>query len=189
MTIQRSLITMPTHEDPRLSPIPLTIIVMGVSGSGKTEVGKRVAAKLGAIFEDGDDFHTEEAKEKMRAGIPLTDEDRFPWFMRMRRRIEEVRQTGTRYVLACSALKSKYREWLREGDAPDVLQFVFLDGDFDLIHGRMAQRKGHYMPVSLLESQFAALEKPVTEAITVPIDGTLDEITATVLERLSARQQ
>ena len=167
---------------------PLTLIVMGVSGSGKTEVGKRLAAHLEGVFEDGDDFHSEEAKDKMRAGIPLTDEDRKPWYARMRRRIVDMRDAGENYVLACSALKAVYRDWLRVSDSPDQMKFVFLDGDFDLIHARMALRQGHYMPVSLLESQFAALEKPGDEVLRVSITGTLEEIAAEVISLLSARQ-
>ncbi len=165
---------------------PLTLIVMGVSGSGKTEVGRRLAGHLKGVFEDGDDFHSEEAKEKMRSGIALDDEDRKPWYARMRSRVLEMRSAGTNYVLACSALKSVYREWLRDGDSDEEMKFVFLDGDFDLIHNRMAKRQGHYMPVSLLESQFATLEKPGDEVLRVSIAGTLDQITSEVLARLNA---
>lgn len=179
---------MSTSNEFTSSRAPLTIVVMGVSGSGKTEIGKRLASRLGGVFEDGDDFHTEEAKDKMRAGIPLNDEDRRPWYARLRNRIEEVRRSGSAYVLACSALKAVYREWLRGGDTPEQMKIVFLDGDFDLIQGRMALRKGHYMPVSLLQSQFAALEKPGDEVISVSIKGTLDEIETEVMSRLSAPQ-
>jgi gluconokinase len=158
---------------------------MGVSGSGKTEVGRRLATHLSGVFEDGDDFHSEEAKAKMRAGIPLTDDDRRPWYARMRARIEDMRAAGTTYVLACSALKAVYRQWLRGPDSEAEMRFVFLDGDFELIHGRMLQREGHYMPVSLLKSQFATLERPGTEVLRVSITGTLEDITDQVVATLA----
>lgn len=159
---------------------------MGVSGCGKTVVGTMLADCLGGVFEDGDDFHTTAAKDKMRAGIPLTDEDRRPWYATLRRRIEEMRSVTRCYILACSALKETYRGWLRQGDTREQLEFIFLDGSFDLIHGRMAKREGHYMPVSLLESQFAALEQPGDDVLRVSIDATPEQITAGILRRLGA---
>jgi gluconokinase len=138
---------------------PKTIVVMGVSGSGKTEVGHEVARLLEGVFEDADDFHSLEAKAKMGSGTPLNDEDRWPWLARLRARIEEVRGTGKVYVLACSALRAVYREKLRETDTVDDLVFVLLDGERDLIADRMGRREGHYMPLSLLDSQLAILER------------------------------
>lgn len=164
--------------------VPPTLIIMGVSGCGKTVVGSLLAQHLGGIFEDGDDFHTEAAKEKMRSGTPLTDDDRKPWYATLRRRIEEMRGITPCYILACSALKAKYRDWLRQGDSRDDMEFVFLDGSFELIHGRMAKREGHYMPVSLLESQFAALEMPGEEVHRVSIDAAPEAIATEVLRRL-----
>ncbi len=169
------------HTDPR--PLPRTLIIMGVCGCGKTLIGQGVAAAVGGVFEDADDFHTEAAKAKMRAGTPLTDEDRWPWFDRLIARITEMRLQTNCYVLACSALKRVYREKLRAGEDRDALEFVYLDGSMELITSRMAERQGHYMPLSLLESQFATLEVPgANEALRVSIDDAPSGIVARVLE-------
>lgn len=164
--------------------IPSTIILMGVCGCGKTRVGELLTQKIGGVFEDADNFHTEAAKDKMRSGTPLTDEDRWPWYARLRARIVEMRTVTPHYVLACSALKQVYRDRLRESDGAEQFVVVFLDGTFDLIHERMAQRKDHYMPVSLLESQFAILERPA-DALRVSIDQTPEEIVADILSQLA----
>jgi gluconokinase len=162
---------------------PKTLILMGVCGCGKTRIGELLAKKLGGVFEDADDFHTEAAKDIMRSGTPLTDADRWPWFERLRARIVEMRGVTPHYVLACSALKQIYRDRLRDGDGADDLQFVFLDGSFELIESRMARRKGHYMPVSLLHSQFAILERP-TDAIVASIEPPPKKIVADILRQL-----
>ena len=164
--------------------IPSTITLMGVCGCGKTRVGELLAQKIGGVFEDADHFHTEAAKDKMRSGTPLTDEDRWPWYARLRARIVEMRQQTPHYVLACSALKQTYRDRLREGDGQDQFAMVFLDGTFELIQARMALRQGHYMPLSLLESQFAILERP-TEAFQVSIEPTPEAIVDDILAQLS----
>lgn len=164
--------------------IPSTIILMGVCGCGKTRVGELLTQKIGGVFEDADNFHTEAAKDKMRSGTPLTDEDRWPWYARLRARIVEMRTVTPHYVLACSALKQVYRDRLRESDGAEQFVVVFLDGTFDLIHERMALRKDHYMPVSLLESQFAILERPA-DALRVSIDQTPEEIVADILSQLA----
>ncbi|MFO1486171.1 MAG: gluconokinase [Verrucomicrobiaceae bacterium] len=166
-----------------LSPDLKTIVIMGVSGSGKSVVGGLLAAKLDATFEDGDDFHPPENKAKMSTGTPLTDEDRWPWYAVLRQRIEDMRHVTPVYILACSALKPVYREKLRAHDAPETLRFVLLDGSRELIHGRLAARKGHFMPLSLLESQLATLEA-TPDLIRVPIDGTPEEIAADILRKL-----
>ncbi len=159
---------------------------MGVSGCGKTEVGQRVAAALGGHFEDADDFHPEDNKAKMRAGIALTDEDRWPWYARLRARIEERRvESAAVYVLACSALKAIYRERLRAEDAPGQIVFVHLKGARDLIFSRMSARQGHYMPVSLLDSQFAILEE-TPDLMTVSIEPSQDDIAAGIVRQLTA---
>lgn len=166
-----------------LRNIPRTLILMGVCGCGKTLVGTKLAAALGGSFEDADDFHTEANRKKMNQGIPLTDEDRWPWMANLRARIEQKRHEPGCYLLACSALKQVYRDRLRAADGSGDLRFIYLKGSRELIAGRMAARKNHYMPVSLLDSQFAILEEP-SDAITVGIEGTPDEIVAAILEQL-----
>ena len=165
---------------------PPSVILMGVCGCGKTSVGEELARRLGGVFEDADDFHTDEAKAKMRSGTPLTDEDRWPWYAKLRARIVEMRQQTPHYLLACSALKKAYRDKLRADDEPSQIAFFFLDGSFELIRNRMARRVGHYMPVSLLESQFAILEPPpAAEAIRVSIDQDVDGIVSETLSHLA----
>lgn len=166
------------------SPALRTIIVMGVCGCGKTLVGSQIAEKLGGVFEDADHFHSEANKTKMNQGIPLTDEDRWPWYATLRARIEEMRGKTPVYVLACSALKAVYREKLRAGDDAQTLAFVHLDGSRELIFARMSARQGHYMPVSLLDSQFAILE-PTADLIRISIEGTPAEIVQDALTRLA----
>lgn len=165
------------------SPALRTIIVMGVCGCGKTLIGSQIAEKLGGVFEDADHFHSEANKKKMNQGIPLTDEDRWPWYATLRTRIEEMRDKTPVYVLACSALKAVYREKLRAGDDAQALVFVHLEGSRELIFSRMSAREGHYMPVTLLDSQFAILE-PTDDLIRVSIEGTPDEIVQEALGKL-----
>ncbi len=136
----------------------MIIILMGVSGSGKTTIGKRLAAALGWGFHDGDAFHPPANIAKMQSGLPLDDHDRAAWLAAMRALIENSLRAQQSVVLACSALKQIYRERL-QADPRDV-QFVFLKGDFELIAQRMQSRKGHFMPPHLLRSQFEALEEP-----------------------------
>jgi gluconokinase len=162
---------------------PRTLILMGVCGCGKTLIGEMLAKELGGVFEDADDFHPAPNKAKMTAGIPLTDDDRWPWLGILRDRIEEMRDQTLCYLLACSALKEVYREILRGDDSHEVLEFVHLKGSRELISARMAARKGHYMPTNLLDSQFAILEEP-HDAITVDVSGTPEEIAAEVLRRI-----
>ena len=134
---------------------------MGVSGAGKTTVGCRLAAHLGADYVEGDAFQSVENVAKMRRGEPLDDDDRGPWLERLRARLLEAEHDRRPTVLACSALKRRYREILTRGltDA----RIVYLRGTRDLIAGRLAARSGHYMPESLLDSQFAALEEPAAD--------------------------
>ncbi len=131
---------------------------MGVSGCGKSTVGELLAEDLGGAYFDGDDFHPPENVEKMRAGEPLTDEDRKGWLHRLQTLLQERKAGGEWTFLACSALRRYFRDGLRDAD-PDLV-FVYLKGDFELIYGRLVKRTEHYMPASLLESQFAALEEP-----------------------------
>ena len=132
------------------------VIVMGVSGSGKTTVAKGIAERMGWEFAEGDDFHPRANVEKMAAGHPLTDEDRWPWLRAIGAWIDEREAEGTSAVLTCSALRRVYRDLLREG-RPNV-RFCHVDADADLIAERLSHRQGHYMPPSLLPSQLATLE-------------------------------
>ena len=168
---------------PRSSP--RTLILMGVCGCGKTEVGKRMAARLGGVFEDADDVHSAENKAKMRQGTPLTDADRHPWYQRLRERILEMRSLTPVYVLACSALKADYRRRLKAEDDQETIAFVHLKGSRELIFTRMSARQGHYMPVSLLDSQFAILEE-TPDLVNVSIDATPEEIAETAINAVQA---
>ena len=161
------------------------VVVMGVSGSGKSTIGKPVATKLDCPFRDADSFHPKANIEKMSRGEPLTDEDRWPWLKAIAAWIDEHRKAGTTCVVTCSALKRVYRDIVTGNQSADV-RLVYLEGDFDLIESRLKARKGHFMPPELLRSQFATLEEPAVEehAITVSIDATPDEIVARVMERL-----
>jgi len=137
----------------------LALVVMGVSGAGKTTVGRRLAQALNAKFIDGDDLHTEAARAKMRAGTPLTDADRWPWLDRIAAALREGLQRGVATIVACSALKRAYRDRLR----PQVgvgLRFLYLKADREMMRARVGGRRNHYMPASLVDSQFAALEPP-----------------------------
>ncbi|MFZ4768010.1 MAG: gluconokinase [Roseimicrobium sp.] len=171
---------MPSFMKRHMNTAVSTYILMGVCGCGKSLVGSLLAAQLGGVFEDADDFHPMENKAKMTAGIPLTDEDRWPWLRALRQRIAQRQREAQCYVLACSALKQAYRDVLRSGDSREVLEFVYLKGSRELIGGRMAARAGHYMPTSLLDSQFAILEEPA-DAITVSIDQPPEQIVAAIL--------
>lgn len=136
----------------------MIIILMGVTGCGKTTIGKRLAQELHWPFYDGDDFHPRANVEKMRSGIPLTDEDRDPWLATLQNLILERLRAQQPAILACSALKQKYRDRLQV-DRENVC-LVFLQGDYATISARLAARKNHYMNPNLLASQFAALEEP-----------------------------
>ena len=162
----------------------IAIVVMGVSGSGKTTVAERLAARLEWQFAEGDTFHPAANVAKMREGIALTDEDRWPWLDAMAAWIDAQRKAGRDCVLACSALKHAYRERLLDGHH-DV-RFVYLKAGYDLVAQRMAARQGHYMPVSLLQSQFDALEEPgaTEDALTVSIEDPPDEIVARIVAGL-----
>ena len=156
---------------------------MGVSGCGKTTVASGVAKRLGWDFVEADTLHSAANVAKMGAGIPLTDEDRWPWLDAIAARIETARRTRKPCVVACSALKRRYRERLSGGHG-DV-RFAYLEGSFDTIAARLAQRTGHYMPLSLLESQFESLEvpgadeNPIVLSAERPAEALVDEVVAT----------
>ena len=154
-----------------------TIVVMGVSGSGKTSVGSGLALRLGWQFFDGDDFHPLQNVQKMAQGTPLMDADRIPWLEELQKLIHTQFKQGNSIVLACSALKASYREILCKNN-PEVM-FVHLVGDFQLIADRMRKRNDHYMKASMLESQFATLEVPadaLSVSIDQPVAGIIEEI-------------
>ncbi len=146
----------------------MIVVLMGVSGSGKTTVGRLLSERLGWPLLDADDFHPPANIEKMRAGIPLTDDDRWPWLDRLNGLLRIKDSNRENALLACSALKQKYRDRLAAGCRD--LRWVHLKGSFELIESRLKARKGHYMKAGLLESQFAALEEPV-DAITADISA------------------
>ena len=154
---------------------------MGVSGCGKSSVGAALSARLGIPYVEGDALHSQQAVAKMRAGVALTDDDRWPWLDR----VAQVLRDRAPVILGCSALKRAYRDRIRAG-AGGPVTFVHLSGSRALIAARMAARSGHYMPLALLDSQFAALEPPgPEEAITVDIALALPELVETILSRLS----
>ena len=155
------------------------IIVMGVSGAGKSSVAERLAESLNCRFMEGDSLHPQSNVDKMAQGTPLTDEDRWPWLDVIGEKIAEALARSEDLVVTCSALKVVYRERLRSA-AGGKLIFVFLKGSNELLTRRMGERKGHFMPTSLLQSQLATLESPEGEAgvVTVDIDATLDRIVA-----------
>lgn len=153
----------------------MIVILMGVSGAGKSTVGKLLAKRLGWSFYDGDDLHPESNVRKMTAGQPLTDEDRAPWLESIRQQIHQLEVTGTDAIVACSALKEAYRQQLM-ADTRHT-QLVYLRGSKVLIEHRLRQRKGHFFDADLLSSQFEALEEPAGVAV-VEIEGDLDSVTS-----------
>ena len=162
----------------------LAIVVMGVSGCGKTTVASRLARRLQWDFVEADTFHPAANIEKMRAGVPLGDDDRWPWLDAIAAWIDAARAKGRPCIVACSALKRSYRERLAHGHS-DV-RFVYLRGAFETVAVRLADRSEHYMPLSLLQSQYQALEEPgadenpVVLSIESPVDSLVDEIVATL---------
>jgi len=159
---------------------PCALVVMGVSGSGKSTIAERLAARLGWRYEDADGFHPPANVAKMSAGQPLTDEDRWPWLQAIADEIDRLSATGQRAVVACSALRRTYRDILVHGR--DDIRIVFLNGTQDLIADRLAARKGHFMPPGLLVSQFKTLEppqpgeRPITVSIDAPVETIVDDI-------------
>ncbi len=155
----------------------MIVVLMGVSGSGKTTIGRMLAARLGWRFIEGDDYHPPENVAKMASGTPLSDEDRWPWL----ERLNAVLRKEESAVVTCSALKESYRRRLTQGIAEHRL--VYLQGSRELIAARVAARKHRYMPASLLDSQFATLEPP-REAIDIDVAGEPEDCVAAILERL-----
>lgn len=164
----------------------MILIAMGVSGAGKTLIGEMLAERLQCTFTDGDAFHSEANKEKMHKGIPLTDEDRWPWLRTIRAAIVEKQTAHETAVFTCSSLKRSYRDVLRDGDE-DVC-FVYLKGSREVLQSRLTTRTGHFFDPSLLQSQLDTLEEPGDdEAITVSIELTPEEIVEETLSKLQTR--
>ena len=167
---------------------PVVVVVMGVSGSGKTTVAALLAAAMHWNFQEGDDLHPAANVEKMRSGHPLNDADRLPWLQAIARVIDKWREAGESGVLTCSALKRTYRD-LIIGGRPGVA-LVYLKGSRDVIFARMAARHEHYMPVALLDSQFAALEEPTPDEnpIELPVTSTPAAIVEEMVRQLAKRR-
>lgn len=165
----------------------MIVIVMGVTGCGKTTVGQLLAEALRCPFYDADNFHPAENVEKMRQGIPLNDDDRAPWLATLNATLQQHNGQPTGCVLACSALKKQYRTLLTQGLAH--YRYVFLSGDFNTIQDRLTARVGHYMNPALLQSQFDALEEPSTDehAVRVHVGDTPEKLLEKLLALLKTR--
>jgi gluconokinase len=162
----------------------VVLIIMGVSGSGKSTIAELLAPKLGWDYRDGDDFHPQSNVDKMHSGIPLTDDDRWPWLKAIAAWVDEKRQAGENAIITCSALKKSYRDILI-GPRKDV-GLIYLKGDEELIAQRLSKRHGHFMPKDLLRSQFQTLQEPGPDEhpITVSIAPPPEEIAAAILREL-----
>lgn len=163
---------------------PLHVVVMGISGSGKTTIATRLAEQLGWTFAEADDFHPAANIEKMTSGIPLTDQDRWPWLESMREWMTAQARSGSSTVVTCSALRRSYRDVLTQAEGR--VRFVHLLGDAYLILERMKTRSGHFMPQSLLPSQLSTLEplEPDEQGVRIENTGTPDEVTADIIKKL-----
>ncbi len=157
---------------------------MGVVGSGKTTIGQLLAQRLGWQFADADDFHPPGNIDKIHRGVPLDDSDRAPWLSALRIGIEQWNADGENVVLACSALKRRYRDELSDG----AVQFIYLKGSYELILSRLRARQGHFASDSILTSQFADLEEP-HDAVTVSVDKTPEAIVSEIITKLNFAQQ
>lgn len=162
-------------------PRPIVILIMGVSGSGKTTVGEALARQLGWSFRDADEFHPPGNVAKMSAGLPLNDHDREPWLDAIHTHVERTLARGESGVVTCSALKERYRRRIT-GGRPDV-KLVHLTGNFELIHSRMAARTDHFMRPEMLRSQFATLEPPA-DALTLDVNHTPEHLVAEIRRNL-----
>ena len=161
-------------------------VMMGVCGVGKSAVGERFACAIGATFVEGDDWHPIENRERMAAGIPLTDADRSGWLQLLAEKLADAKRDNDALVLSCSALKRSYRDMLRRGDSDT--QFVLLEGDDALIGERLAKRTGHFMPLSLLASQLATLERPAHDEAVWACDVAqpVDVLVTMLVERVAS---
>jgi gluconokinase len=165
----------------------MIVILMGVTGTGKTTIGKLLSSKTGWQFAEGDDYHSEANKAKMHAGIPLDDEDRAPWLASLHELLLRWFQKGESGILACSALKQAYRDTLSAGIAAEAYRFVLLQVSREIIAERLAHRPDHYMNPALLDSQFATLEVP-PDALAVSAEGTPEETVGLILVGIGNRE-
>ncbi|MBB5343256.1 gluconokinase [Tunturibacter empetritectus] len=161
----------------------MIVVLMGVSGSGKTTIGTLLAERVGAVFADGDDYHPLANKEKMAAGHPLDDRDRQPWLEVLNRLLRDWFAAGKSGVLACSALKASYRATLQAGMPKGAVSFVLLEAPKEMLAARLAERKHEYMNPGLLDSQLATLEMP-SEAVRVGNDRSPDEVVSQILAQI-----
>jgi gluconokinase len=166
----------------------MIVVLMGVTGSGKTTIGTLLAERAGATFADADDYHSEANRRKMASGHPLNDQDRQPWLEELNRVLAGWFQQGKSGVLACSALKASYRDILSAGMPDHIVRFVLLEGSKELIASRLAKRKHEYMNPNLLDSQFATLEMP-SNALQVVNDRAPEQVVDEILSRLLPKQQ
>ncbi len=176
--------TSETHEKSTKS-VGRGIVIMGVSSTGKSSIGLALAQQLGAKFIDGDDLHPKANILKMANGQPLNDEDRAPWLERIRDAVFSLEKKGEWGIIACSALKKKYRDMIREGNEHPT--FLFLQGEFELVLARMRSRKGHFMPIELLQSQFDTLEVPKMDEKDIQcinIDAAFEEVVLSCVQAL-----
>ena len=160
----------------------MILIIMGVSGCGKTTLGARTAEALGLEYFEADDFHPENNIQKMSAGIPLDDDDRWPWLKLIRDKITEYQRAGKSAVFTCSALKESYRKFLGEG-LSEPIEWAYLKGSYETIEGRMLGRKNHYFKADMLKSQFAALEEPAY-GIILDIEDPLEQKVQILVDKL-----
>lgn len=163
----------------------MIVVLMGVTGSGKSTIGEALAHRLGAVFADADDYHPAANKEKMAAGHPLNDEDRQPWLETLNSIMQGWFRAGKSGVLACSALKQRYRETLSEGMPGGAVSFVWLDGSPELLAERLAARHHEFMNPALLKSQLDTLEPPA-DALRIVNDRAPEEIVDNILKQISA---
>ena len=160
----------------------MIIIIMGVSGSGKTTVGTKLAKTLGWKFADGDDFHPQKNKDKIKKGIPLDDDDRQPWLENIRHEIEINLINNSNFIIVCSALKEKYRKMLLKDEEP--VKLVYLKGSYELIEKRLIKREGHFANEDILPSQLDTLEEP-SNAITIDISQTVESIIIEIIQNVA----